>query len=102
MLRLLLREIPNPTSISAAVKGNSTGLALQTLPCAFGGYACRNLPAATQPHTFATNIEPDTRVRTYGFSARGKLDISGLGTLSTFTAYNNSKAYLANGAAAVR
>lgn len=73
------------------LKGNSTGVALSLLPCEFGGYACLNLPVATKPHTFAMNIEPDTQVRTYGFSGHAKLDIDGLGTISTVTAYNNTK-----------
>lgn len=78
---------------NAMLNGNSTGVALSLLPCAYGGYACLNLPVATKPHTFAMNIEPDTQVRTYGFSAHGKLEIPGAGTFTTVTAYNNNKAF---------
>ncbi len=80
---------------NAMLNGNSTALGLASLPCGapYNGYACQNLTIATQPHTFSTNILPDTQARTYGFSAHGKLDLPGFGTITTLTAYNNTKAF---------
>lgn len=78
---------------NGAIDGNSTGVALSQLPCEFGGFACLNLPVADKPHTFAMNIEPDSQTETFGFNGQLNIDVPGVGTIQTVTAYNDSKAF---------
>lgn len=47
------------------------------------------LPAPTQPHQYAHNVQPDIRIRTYGVSLLGKVPIGDAGSLQTVTAYGN-------------
>ena len=48
----------------APLNGNSLGVAIAKLPCAFGGLACLNLPLATKPYEIALNPGADTRIKT--------------------------------------
>lgn len=82
----------NDTGIysNAPLNGNSLGLAIANRPCATGGLACRNLPLATKPHTFAMNPKPDTKIESYGGSLRSNIEIPDIGTISTVTAYDEN------------
>jgi len=65
----------------APLKGNSVGNAIASF-----------YPGTTitsEPHTFATNVEPDTRIKSYGASVLGKFGLGAIGTLNTVTAYQN-------------
>ncbi len=73
---------------NAPLAGNSLGNAM----CLFGVVDCTGVPLATKPYTFSTNTLADTKARSYGFSARGKIEFDDIGTISTVTAYNNTYA----------
>ena len=74
----------------APLNGNSLGVAIAKLSCAFGGLACLNLPLATKPYEIALNPGADTRIKTYGFSLQGKFEIGDIGTLSTVSSYKRT------------
>lgn len=74
----------------APLNGNSLGVAIAQLPCAFGGLACLNLPIATKPYQIALNPAADTRIKTYGVSLLGKFEIGDIGTLSTVSSYRRT------------
>ena len=74
----------------APLNGNSLGVAIAKLPCAFGGLACLNLPLATKPYEIALNPGADTRIKTYGVSLLGKFEIGDIGTLSTVSSYKRT------------
>ena len=74
----------------APLNGNSLGVSIAKLSCAFGGLACLNLPLATKPYEIALNPGADTRIKTHGVSLQGKFEIGDIGTLSTVTSYKRT------------
>ena len=74
----------------APLNGNSLGVAIAQLPCAFGGLACLNLPIARKPYEIALNPAADTQIKTYGVSLLGKFEIGDIGALSTVSSYRRT------------
>jgi iron complex outermembrane recepter protein len=65
----------------APLRGNSVGNAIASF---YPGTII-----ASQPHTFATNVQPDTRIESHGVSLLGKFGLGDIGTLNTVTAYQD-------------
>jgi len=65
----------------APLNGNSLGNAIASF--------IPGLQIPWAPHTFATNVFPDTRIEAYGVSLLGKIRLGDAGTINTVTAYQN-------------
>jgi iron complex outermembrane recepter protein len=73
-----------------ALGGNSLGVGIARLPCAFGGLACLNLPIADKPHEFSQSPLPLTSIQQYGVSLSGEFEVGGLGVINTVTSYRKT------------